>query len=433
MIAGSLNIYFFKNTLEKTEKLRLIILLLFTFSLPYDLFYSSVIFIILCATTLLDLNKQKLKDVPKQIWIFQLVYFLGVAGYFYSLNKNEAGFLLERQLTILLLPLILPLAVKIDDHKLKLVLTALTTASLLAVCYLFISMSYTILSTQTPFIKTMFSGAFFNHQFSKPLTIHAGYLSMYIAVSVFYTVQLVNSTKSVLLKAPLILALIVLFAGLFFLASRNTIITVFFVILVIFPFFKIKHKLRYMLVSILSLAICFFVIISIPYLKERFISGLITDITPLQNSSYSKSNTVEPRGERWIGAVDLIKKSPAYGYGTGDERDLLKTEYMRRGLYISYMESFNAHNQYLSYLLKNGILGLCIFLFAFYYYLKLAIRHKDFMYLAFLVLLLIGFYTENILDANKGIIFFALFNTFFGYNCLLNLKQQDVISEVNTN
>jgi uncharacterized membrane protein YiaA len=59
-------------------------------------------------------------------------------------------------------------------------------------------------------------------------------------------------------------------------------------------------------------------------------------------------------------------------------------------------------------------------LFAFIYYLLLAVKSRDLIYVSFLLLFLIGFYTENILDANKGIIFFALFNTCFGYNLVLN-------------
>ena len=50
-----------------TEKLRFGLVLLYLLSLPFDLFYSSVIFYTLCVTTLLDLNLQKLKSIPKQI------------------------------------------------------------------------------------------------------------------------------------------------------------------------------------------------------------------------------------------------------------------------------------------------------------------------------------------------------------------------------
>jgi hypothetical protein len=44
-------------------------------------------------------------------------------------------------------------------------------------------------------------------------------------------------------------------------------------------------------------------------------------------------------------------------------------------------------------------------------YSSWAIKTKQFVYIAFLIVLWIGFYTENILDTNKGILFFAVLNT----------------------
>ena len=109
----------FINEEDKTDDLKLIVLLVLTFSLPYDLFYSSILFITFCALTLLNFRKSYLKRIPKQFWIFQGIYFLGVIGYFYSLHKNAAGFLLERQMTIFLMPIIIPLSIKITSERLK--------------------------------------------------------------------------------------------------------------------------------------------------------------------------------------------------------------------------------------------------------------------------------------------------------------------------
>jgi O-antigen ligase len=131
---------------------------------------------------------------------------------------------------------------------------------------------------------------------------------------------------------------------------------------------------------------------------------------------------VEPRMQRWICAVDLIKQRPLLGYGTGDEVGLLKQKYYDNNLMVSYHLEFNAHNQYLSTLIKHGIIGLLVFMSAFFYYLYLGVRAKDFIYTSFVILLLVGFFTENILDMNKGIFFFAFFNTLFGYNALFERK-----------
>ena len=409
---------------DRKERLRFILILFFVFSLPFDVLYSSVLVILLSLITLFDSSKDKFKGIPRHFFLFQMVFFLSAAGYFYSLHKSGASFLMERQLTIFLLPVILPMAISITKEKINLTLVVLSLSSFIAVVYLFAAMFYSIVEElKMPLFQTISSGAFFNHQFSKPLDIHAGYLSLYISLSILFLTHRYDSGRSMRRKVLLILLLSVLFSGLFFLASRNIIIATFFILVFVYPFYKVKNKVPYILILTAILVSSFLLIRSIPYLHERFSVNLITDINPIRSSQGITYSINEPRYERWKGAAELIKRSPLVGYGTGDEIPMLKTEYIKRGHYISYLENYNAHNQYLSYLLKNGIVGLLIFLFIFGYYLRLALKSKNFEYLSFLIILLIGFYTENILDANKGIVFFAFFNTLLGYYALRKIRE----------
>ncbi len=410
---------------ERTERLRFVLLLFLVFSLPFDMVYSSVLFIGLSFLTLIDLNLAKLKEIPKQAPFFFSVFLLGILAYSYSYHKHEAGFILERQLTILLFPFILPLAITIDKPKINALLSALASSCVLAIFYLFIHMVINIhYKLHLPLLNTMFSGAFFNHQFSEPIDIHAGYFSMYVAFALFYLISLFTRLSSLRSRLFLLAVLFIIFLGLFFLASRNTIITTLIVFLFVFPFYFVTKKLRFSIIVLLFLGFVFIAFKNIPYLRERFSVELLSEIKPLNNGLYMNYSSAEPRYERWEGGMALVKRSPLIGYGTGDEIAMLKTQYIQKGLYISYLEDFNAHNQYLSFLLKNGVLGLAIFLMAFVYYLRLAFLNRDFMYISFLILLLIGFYTENVLDANKGILFFTFFNTLFGYEALKSLKMK---------
>jgi hypothetical protein len=56
------------------------------------------------------------------------------------------------------------------------------------------------------------------------------------------------------------------------------------------------------------------------------------------------------------------------------------------------------------------------------YYFKLAFQAKHFLYIAFLIVLGINFFTENVIDSNKGIFYFAFFNTLLGYYSLKKLN-----------
>ncbi|MES2131314.1 MAG: O-antigen ligase family protein [Bacteroidota bacterium] len=405
--------------LEMREDIRFILLQLFVFFLPFDMLYSNIILLLLVITTILDIKKEKIKQIPKQIWIFQLIYFLSVIGYFYSYHKSVAGFLLERQLTIILIPVLLPLAVGINEKRKRGLLNAFILSSVLTVCLLFLNVLITIKELHLP-LTGIFTKEFFNHRFSAPIGIHAGYLSLYVSLCLIYTLQLIVVTKLKKIKILLILFFVIQLAGLIFLASRNILITTILIMSFVFPFFYVKKKLLYIISITLLLVVGFIAVNNISYLKKRFTSELISDIKLTQSTD--NFELTEPRIDRWQGGVRLFMRSPIIGYGTGDEISMLKTEYIKSGLYISYLEEFNAHNQYLSYLLKNGIIGLLIFLSIFIYFVYLAFKGRDYIYISFLFLLLIGFLTENILDANKGILFFAFFNTFFGYNILKKSK-----------
>lgn len=403
------------GTAARTELLRFRLLQLFVFVLPFDILYSNIALFLVLATTLLDLNRSKLLRIPKQVWIFQLLYFLAAAGYVYSSHKHAAGFLLERQLTILLIPLLLPLAIEFDDSRKRGLLNAFTLSLVLTIPYLFVNAFGMLRQMKLP-LSGIMSQEFFHHRFSDPIGIHAGYLSLYVAIAIFYLLQRLFEPASKTQQLLFSFGLLILFAGLFFLAARNVWGATFVIVCGVFPFFYIRNKLRFFSVVIVLLAAALLAATQVPYLKKRFTSEFASDISAAHNRDFTG---VEPRIDRWVCAGELIAKSPLYGYGTGDEIPMLQAQYMQHGLYISYLEEFNAHNQYLSYLLKNGIIGLAALLFCFGWFLRLAVRAKDFIYISFLLLLLIGFATENILDTNKGILFFALFNTFFGYRCLL--------------
>jgi len=408
----------------KTEKLRFILVLLFVFMLPFDRFYTSIMLMLIIATSLIDLSLTRLKTIPKQFWIFQMVFFLGCMAYPYSYNKTEASFILERQLSILLFPLVLPLAIDFNLKRLDIILKILSISCLLVVLFLFAHVIYILKSGSLP-MKYMLSKEFFNHNFSAPINIHAGYLSLYISLSLLYLVKVLVTRPSASIKITVAVSMVILIAGLFFLASRNTLIATVLIIFFIVPLFLYEKKTKYFIVISIFLGVSFFAFSEINYLNTRFSSGLITDIRMDNKSEYNYEGA-EPRIKRWKGALELISKSPLFGYGTGDEITMLKTKYVEHELFVSYLESFNAHNQYLSYALKNGIIGLMIFLAAFIYYVWLSLKNRSYIYFSFLLLLLIGFFTENILDANKGIFFFAFFNTIFGYTLLKEPKNQSV-------
>lgn len=393
---------------------------LFAFSLPFEIQYSYLVLAFTSVFIIINFFVNRRGRIPAQFWIFQGVYILALSGYFYSSDIFRANYMLERQLTIFLFPLLVPFGLNLLKNNADKILAGLTAGCAVAIIYLLYEALTQIYSNRQPF-NTLFSETYLNQNFALPLKIHAGYLSMYISFSIFFILFYIKNKRNVLLVVFAVLLLALLGTGLLLLASRNTILSSCFIIMFIFPLYLKRGRVIYLSLVILLSACAVFTLSRYDYFKTRFSTEFLQEIK-INKTKLKDMYVVEPRMQRWLCAINLIEQKPWFGYGTGDEVGLLKQEYYDHKLMVSYTLEFNAHNQYLSTLIKHGAIGLLFFLAAFGYYLYLAISGKNFYYTSFLLLLLIGFFTENILDMNKGIFFFAFFNTLFGYQILAQRK-----------
>jgi O-antigen ligase len=404
------------------EKATYFFLILFGVLLPYDMLYATLAVYPILFFSLISFRKEKLKQIPKYWWVFTLIFLLNVIGYFYTADTHRASYLLERQLIIFLFPLILPLAVNVNNKKNNLLFISFTLSCLAAILFLLYP-NFLFLQSNHWSLKVLSLPHLYNHSFTQPLGIHATYLSLYTAMCIIFLIDCIPRVTFIQ-KLPLFLALIILLIGLYFMASRNTMLALLFIGLFVYPLFRLRNKFGYFLISILLVGGLLFTVNQNHYIFNRFSIDLVDDLKP--DNHYTIENP-EPRILRWKCAVDLIKEKPILGFGAGDEIPLLMKLYKERGMTVSYKEEFNTHNQYLAILIKNGIIGLIVFLSMMFYFFRLAIQSKNFMYLSFLILITIGFITENIIDANKGIFFFAFFNTLLGYQ-IINEKKKKLIT-----
>ena len=116
---------------------------------------------------------------------------------------------------------------------------------------------------------------------------------------------------------------------------------------------------------------------------------------------------------RWSGTLQLIGKAPIAGYGMGAEKVILKNMYFEQKMYNSFLNELDAHNQYLSFLLTAGLIGLFLYLFTLYWGFERAFQRKDFIFTSFLLIIAVVGFSENILMVNKGIFFYSFFFSMF--------------------
>ena len=383
----------------------------FLMLLPFDFFYSQLVMMSFAAHTLIHLKKARFKLlIDKATLIPIIIYLVGLVTICYSTNKTEGLNIAGRQTAIFFMPVLLALnELDLSEYKLPLLKIFAFTCTIV-ILYLYADAIHTILYFHLP-LTSLFSTAFINHNFSLPIELHATYLSMYAAFAAFIFSYTVVQEKTKGLKIFYSACILILFAGIVQLTSRAVFGAVLIIIPVGFPLFLLakKKNLAFLAVSGI-IALCTFLIITkVDAFKLRYVSELKNDLT----QAAINDEILEPRVARWQLAFDAIKESPVIGYGNGTEKELLKQKYFENKLYISYLEEFNVHSEYFSFLLRAGIVGLLLYLFVLYYGLSVAIKNKDFLFFSFIALIAIVSVSENILDLNKGVFFYSFFLSFF--------------------
>ncbi|MEM6963283.1 MAG: hypothetical protein AAF573_00870, partial [Bacteroidota bacterium] len=101
------------------------------------------------------------------------------------------------------------------------------------------------------------------------------------------------------------------------------------------------------------------------------------------------------------------------GVGTGDIQDELNKIYQKRNLQTELQYNQNTHNQYLQTTATLGILGGTWLLVLYFLPFYQAFRHKDYLYCLFILLILLAFLTESILQTQRGTMLVGFFHSLF--------------------
>jgi len=403
-----MRLFYIDDTL--TNKISYYLLLAFLVALPFEMFYSEMLLVCLLIHTLIHVDRLRPFRLQPALLLVIALYLLTMAGTLYSHDQPQAWKDWEKQLALVLFPLIFSFN-RLDLQKYKLLLfKGFGLSCLFTVIYLYID-AWRTLRYNGLGVRQLFTAPFMNHNFSMPIDLHATYFSMYIAFSLItFAWLLIRARRWSLDQFLYGLALLILLAALLQLASRAVWAAVVVMGLTI-PFLLMQRKQarRFLLIA-LPLALCLlFALVKVSTFTDRYIVDLRDDLSV----SAEDPGVLEPRVVRWKCALELIRASPWIGYGTGTEVALLKESYFDHRLYSSYVHELNAHNEYLSFWLKTGLAGLLVFIVVLAAGVRRAIRSRDAFFSGFLAIVLCVSFSENILDTNKGIFFFAFFFSLF--------------------
>ena len=250
------------------------------------------------------------------------------------------------------------------------------------------------------FIITLFKNISFNNNaFEDILHLHHTYLATYILLAVHFLLFSLYTKKKLVLDVKVIISvgfLIFSFLVIFLLGSKfSMVVLLLFIASYTLVFLKNNKKGLILLYSIL-------LIIFIIFNKKI-------------NTSYKSA--LDFRIEIWQQCVNSIKQNLFFGDLTMSEKDVLCKMHYLSGKYYLFDSDLNSHNQYLSLLLRFGLVGFIIFIILCLQLFRsnsLKINNSNLInILGFSMVFLSVFYIENILDRHHGIVFFTIFFNYY--------------------
>lgn len=359
------------------------------------------------------------RNINFAIIITSAIYILAVAGFFYSENRNEAHFKLLQKSPLLIFPLIIGSSRFINTKILYRTLFAFTISALLLCLYFFNIQIFNLINGKP--------ATFIGYEFIKfPQTSPSSFTTLALFAFTYLLYCLFKNPSEDVFKNRFfrITGSMLLFATLLLAGNRLSILLAsFFLIVLVLQTAKRKIAISFLLITVFG-ALFF----SSSHLRERF-GKLFT----LSKSSIIQLDEDQSLGKSWDGSslrlaiwtcgLDLAGQHLLTGVGTGDVQDELQKTYEKRKFYFaSRYNTYNAHNQYLQQLLANGATSIILFLMAIGISFYIAITEKNLLFVYFLIIFTVITITESILEHNKGVMWYALFNSLFIFT-IYNQKQ----------
>lgn len=407
-------------------------------ALPFSIKITSLLSILLVVLWILELVWLKKRPIAwNELWVpfFTGFYMLHILGLLYTQNLGNGLFDLEKKLSLLIFPLILgssPSLRKDNDLRNK-VHTWFIVSCLLALIYCLVHGMYRYIN-EIPTNSSVYGGFEATQQFKavnqgvsnlwdyityaellSPLQLHPTYSSLFILLVIFILLDKVLQTG---VKRKIRLAYNILFlffiAAIFLIASRIAIL----LLLLLLPLqlcMRARQLFSWKKLAMIATGFILLLIILInfvPVVKHRFAN----DLNSLEQA-YSPDNPgtgMTMRLTIWRTAVEIIKKNPIIGVGTGDVDAVMTEHYEANG--VVELAGYNPHNQYLHTAVMLGAVGTLYLLLTLFLPFVVALKRRDTIYLLFLMIVGVTFFTESVLQSNKGIVFYSLFNSLYLFN-----------------
>lgn len=381
--------------------------------LPWRAHYTNI-FVVASGVLWLLYIRQNRRHFSRNVFGFILlltsIYIVEVIGMTYTENVEYGFHRLESKLALIVFPFVI-LASGINRYHIDRILGVFTISTFFACAYCVWVALLDIDERDKPLSSLFQDQEYANVMLTEPInSLHPTFLTLFICLAVFSIVTYLRHKR----KHYWLFLVIALFLGFsFLLASRAGYVALLCTMILIgFSFIGLKRKLLLTIYTLVIVGGFFLSITAVPTLKERLVKTVLeADI------SQEQMNSVSYHLKSWTCSVESwLDGHVIFGYGTGDEVITINKCYKQKN-WIEY--GHDAHNEFLSSLVKHGLMGLIVLAAMLFYPCYLSVKFRDLRYFSFLVIILICFLSESMLRGQTGLVFFTFFNTLFLKDMLL--------------
>jgi len=197
--------------------------------------------------------------------------------------------------------------------------------------------------------------------------------------------KIFSSDSSNLVKILMSVFILTATANIFITGGRTGYITYILLMLVLSIFYLKKWAIPALISMLLVLSVAYN---TSPIFKQK-INQTQNAIGQIFNDNPNFSSSLGQRAGMYFYSFEVIKENPIFGAGTGDSMDEIRKAIPLKWDHIHRMS--HEHNQFLSILVKLGLIGLLIFLNIFYQIFRYEQEDKILKFIQIFATLAIGF------------------------------------------
>ena len=394
------------KVIEEREKY---ILSLIVVLLPFSMFYTNVFIFLFGFSWLIRLLKNEVAINLPGLSIMSASIYLAclIISLLYTQSDHLVFAWRKIESKLSLFVLILPIIwsskkIQVKDIEFIFTMFSLTVLTTCILCY---SQAVFKSGVLYDYFDLNFRGAYYLN----PTKLDTGYFALYVALTIAFIANkyfINKQNKNAPFQTILVgLALLFLLFNLFLSNAKiGVIIGLVNVTLSVF-YYPFKHPS-----SKLAFSTIFLVTIGSLFIASLFFTRNLYNEFILEAAG--DGGYLNTRLTIWESAFKLFLKSPFFGYGIGDVKTLLASEYLKIGFERGHLMLYNSHNQMIEMALEVGLVGVLCYLSVLIFPLIRSFNnesnHRYFITCLYLNFVIFGT-IEVFLARHEGIIVFSIF------------------------